>query len=160
MLTRRAVLTGTAAASIAAIASARGVEAAAPPKNLAAAFGGCGYGNLNGGAVAVFHKDGPGFNAFMKFDEMAADVFFKETAFSKVEVFFKFFHKGWSSLASQVLDKLTSLDKAEAYFDKVAPDGANFVIKSENDLGVFAKIEANPDGGLQLVLTEVSPQID
>ena len=53
MLTRRRVLTGTAAASIVAIASAHGV-AAAGPNNLAGFD--LDFGNLQDGAFGAFHK--------------------------------------------------------------------------------------------------------
>jgi hypothetical protein len=53
MLTRREVLTGTAASSIAAVASAHGVEAAAPDSQ---GFD-VGFGTLQDDAAVLFHKD-------------------------------------------------------------------------------------------------------
>ena len=87
MLTRRQVLTGTAASSIAAIASARGVEAAADD-----GFG-MGFGNLQNGAAVAFHKDKLGFSFFIKQDNAAAQVFYKEQILGQIGVFLKSFHK-------------------------------------------------------------------
>jgi hypothetical protein len=107
MVTRRALLKGTAAGSIAAIASSRGVTAsAAPPApvpipypNLDSAFG-AGYGNLEGGAVGGFLKVTDGFNVFFKFYKTGAEVFMKEVAVGAIDTHIKFFDKGWSALQS------------------------------------------------------------
>ena len=170
MLTRRAVLTGTAAASIAAIANARGVEAAPPA--IQAGFGGCGYGSVTGGAIAVFEKHGPfdkdgpfdkqrpGFGAFVKFDETSVDMVFKES-FDKdtVAVFFKVFSKDSWSESSHTFDKLTSMDKAHAYFAKVGPDLAHFFVEDENEVQAFVKISVNTDG-VHFEIGDVAPDID
>src|SRR5689334_17307640 len=87
MVTRRAVLKGTAAASIGAIAAAHGatpVEAAGLE---------CGFGNLEGGAVGGFYKQKDAFQVSVKFHKVSADVFLKEQVAGGVAVFFKFFHK-------------------------------------------------------------------
>ena len=83
MLTRRQVLTGTAASSIAAIASARGVAAAAPD---AQGFD-VGFGSLLDGAAVVFHKQELGFSFFLKLQDSAAQVFYKEEVLGQIGVF-------------------------------------------------------------------------
>jgi len=153
MLTRRAVLSGTAAASVAAIASAHGVATAAP----AAAAGGdlgCGFGNLQGGALASFQKDLTGFQAFVKFgDNRAAEVFIKEMADGSVDVFSKAFDKAWSDVSTISLNRLGSLSGAEASFAKVAVDGASFFIKM-NDTSVLTTFVSS-EKGVQISVDEI-----
>ncbi len=145
MVTRRAVLTGTAAASIAAIASARGVAAAEP--NTQAGFGfDLGFGNLQDGAVGAFLKYRSAFGVFLKFEGSGAEVFYKEAPSGGVEVFLKSFLKGWTPVTSFFLKELGSLEGAVAAFHKIVPDGAEFFIKGENGIGVFTTFESGEEG--------------
>ena len=133
MITRRGVLKGAAAGSIAAIASAHGV-AAAP----ASAQGGfdAGFGNLEGGALGAFHKEPNGFNGFFKFYKSAAEVFYKEDVAGGVDVFFKFmkfFHKGWTAFDKVHLPDVQSLEGAEAGFFKLEQDSAGIFLKLNDE---------------------------
>jgi hypothetical protein len=140
MLTRRQVLAGTAASSIAAIASARGVAAAAP-----VADGGfdAGFGTLQGGAAAVFHKEDLGFSFFVKLRSSAAQVFYKEESSGQISLFFKFFdkadklgeaafQKGSWMLVDQFGGFLKSPSDASAGFLKIDSSAAQIFIKYEN----------------------------
>jgi hypothetical protein len=141
MLTRRQVLKGTAAGSIAAIASARGVVAAAstPPTTPATPPGvpipypntgfDAGYGTLMGGAAVAFMKDALGFSFFIKFDWGAAQVFYKEDQPGTITPFLKFFLKGMAvtSTQEQSFDGFLK----EAGFYKVAPDVVSIFLKYE-----------------------------
>jgi hypothetical protein len=149
MLTRRKILTGTAAASIAAIAGAHGV---AP----AEAQLGCGFGDLQGGADASFHKELGGIEAFIKFDGTAADIFYKEDLFGKIQVFYKTFFKGWTPVISMPLANAVGLGTAEAYYQKVSPTGATFFLKAGNTVGVTATITVGSEG----ISLTVSDQTD
>jgi hypothetical protein len=156
MVTRRAVLKGTAAASIGAIAAAHG---ATPVE--AAPFG-VGYGQLAGGAVGGFYKYRDAFQVALKFHKFAADVFFKEETAGGVAIFIKFFDKEWTTIETQQLsqDAFPDLKMTDLYFSKIHTSGAEFFIKNElrNSLqgtietstdGVFYKFEEvkyNPDG--------------
>lgn len=127
MVTRRAVLKGTAAASIGAIAAAHGatpVEAAGLE---------CGFGNLAGGAVAGFYKEKTGFNASIKFHKASIDIFIKQLETGGVAIFSKFFHKHWSPLETQELDARTfpDLKFAEISFLKIEQDNAQLFLKTE-----------------------------
>jgi len=153
MLTRRAVLSGTAAASVAAIASAHGVATAAPAAAVGADLG-CGFGTLDGGALASFHKEDVGFQVFMKWaDNRAADVFYKEMGDGTVDVFFKFFIKGWSDVSTISLSRPATLSGAEASFAKVAADGASFFIKM-NDTSVLTTFVSS-EKGVQISVNEI-----
>ncbi len=138
MLTRRQVLTGTAAASIAAIASARGVAAAAPGAD--AGFN-VGFGNLQDGAALAFHKDEIGFSFFIKFYDSAAQVFYKESTAGQIGVFLKQFHKvdltdaAFHKVSWQLVDQFGGFLKnvgAEAGFLKVNSTLAQIFLKYEN----------------------------
>lgn len=122
MVTRRAVLRGTAAASIGAIAAARG---AAP------AEASIGYGTLSGGAVGGFYKYRDAFQVALKFHKISADIFFKEAVAGGVEVFLKFFNKGWSTEQTTQLSEnfYKDLQTSDLYFSKIAVDGAEFFVK-------------------------------
>lgn len=157
-VTRRAVLSGTAAASVAAIASAHGVATAAP----AAAAGGdlgCGLGNLDG-AVASFVKMNDAFHVVMKWGGgSAADVFYKpQSPGGGVDVFFKFFSKGflngWSDFSTVSLNRLGTLNGAEASFAKVNMDGAAFFIKGGNTSVVTTFVSS--EEGVQMSVDEIS----
>lgn len=142
MLTRRAVLKGAAAGSIAAIASARGVAAEpADPSGIA----GIGFGTLEGGAAAAFHKvelelNLGGYDAFLKFHKAAARIFYKETPdASAVNAYLKFLkfqpplpaNGGWSPLT--VIETLEgNLQGAEAGFVKIDQRSAQFFLKRPN----------------------------
>ena len=156
MLTRREVLTGTAAASIGAIASAHGVAAAEPT---AQGELNCGFGNLTDGVIARFDKpfDKPfgAINVFVKFEDTAAELFYKPQLTGEIELFFKFFSKGWSETQSQILGFAKGFG-ADAYFEKVGPIGARFFFKSENDVQVTTDITSNQDG-LNIFLKEATP---
>jgi hypothetical protein len=153
MVTRRAVLKGTAAASIGAIAAAHGatpVEA-----NFSA-----GYGQLAGGAVGGFYKYRDAFQIAVKFHKIAAEVFFKEQISGGVAVFFKFFHKEWTTFETQQLSaSFPDLKTTDLYFSKIETERADFFLKNEfssvqgsvgiSKDGIFSKFEEvpyNPDG--------------
>jgi hypothetical protein len=138
MLTRRQVLSGTAAASIAAIASARGVAAAAPGAD--AGFD-VGFGNLQDGAAVAFHKDDLGFSFFIKFEGSAAQVFYKEQTPGEIGVFLKYFPKvgltdaAFRKVSWQLVDQFDGFLKvvdAEAGFYKVSSKLAQIFLKYEN----------------------------
>ena len=133
MLTRRAVLTGTAAASIATIASSRGVAVAADDGI------GPGFGDLDGGALGAFHKTSNGWAIFMKWPDLGAEIFYKQTSAGTVQVLSKIFNKGWSPVASKFLK--TTLDGGAAAFDKTTPLGADFFVKDANGVTLlFSKV--------------------
>ena len=157
MLTRRGVLKGAAAASIAALASAHNsaVAAAAPGSN--SGFG-LSIGNLENGGLGAFDKHPDSFGVFVRWkrssgpgDEgpeesrVGADLIFKDSP-SGVEVFQKVFDKGWTPVTSFFLKILPSLDGAEASFTKFDKARAEFFIKGENNIGVIATVETNADG--------------
>lgn len=138
MLTRRQVLTGTAASSIAAIASARGVAAAAPD---AQGFD-VGFGNLQDGAAVVFHKTDLGFSFFLKLQDSAAQVFYKEEVLGQIGVFLKYFPSrgairdaAFQKISWSQVDQLGGFLKntvgAEAGFYKVNSTLAQIFLKFE-----------------------------
>jgi hypothetical protein len=129
MITRRGVLKGAAAGSIAAIASAHGVAAA--PASAQGGFA-AGFGTLEGGALGAFYKEREGFDVFFKFYKSAAEVFYKEDVAGTVDVFYKFhkfFHKGWTPFSKIESLEGRSLEGAEAGFLKLQRDGAGFFLK-------------------------------
>lgn len=147
MITRRAVLKGTAASSIAAIATARGVSAA--PADTLSAFGG-GYGTLEGGALGAFHKQPNGYSVFFKFHKSAAEVFYKLNDASGLDIFLKFFHKEWSSLMP--IDSLVdvSLEGADAGFYKLLRDSVGFFIKFGDGVGAhYLNVSADGQYGFE-----------
>ena len=127
MVTRIAVLKGTAAASIGAIAAAHG----ATPVDAAELS--CGFGNLAGGAVAGFYKERSAFNVSLKFNKFAADIFIKEQPEGGVAIFSKFFHKHWE--AGPVLqlsaDKFPDLKLSELSFLKLDAASVDVFLKNE-----------------------------
>ena len=154
MVTRRAVLKGTAAASIGAIAAAHG---AAPAEAESLAVG---YGQLTGGAVGAFQKYRDAFQIAVKFNKIAADIFIKEDALSGgVAVFSKFFHKEWIVGETLQLDSkfFKDLKTSDLYFSKIDVDKADFFLKDRvtqvsmqgavgvDKEGPFFKFEAQPD---------------
>ena len=143
MVTRRAVLKGTAAASIGAIAAAHG---AAPAE--AAALNG-GFGQLTGGAVAGFWKLNDAFQVAMKFDKISTEIFFKDEPAGGVAVFFKFFQKQWTTVETQQLSSafFKNLQTSELYFAKVDSARAEFFLKDKvNQTSVQGTFELNSDG--------------
>ena len=142
MVTRRAVLKGTAAASIGAIAAAHGatpVEAAGLE---------CGYGNLaRGGAIGGFWKEPNAFQVSLKFYKVAADVFIKEQLEGGVAIFFKFFNKDWSPLQVQELsaDKFPDLKLTDLSFLKLDSGNAEIFIKNELQNSVRGTISLESD---------------
>jgi hypothetical protein len=144
MVTRRAVLKGTAAASIGAIAAAHG---AAPAE---AASLDVGYGQLTGGAVGAFQKFRDAFQIAVKFNKIAADIFIKEDELSGgVAVFSKFFDKEWIEVESVQLGSAFSKDlkTSELYFSKIGVDKADFFLKDRvNQTLVAGTVELNKDG--------------
>ena len=152
MLTRREVLTGTAAASIGAIASAHGVAAAAPEVQGALS---CGTGNLTNGAIARFDKPNGAIAIFLKFENTAAELFYKDEASGGIELFWKVFDKGWSKVESKFLSFAKGFG-SEAYFSKVENQGARFFWKSQNDVQITTDISLG-DGGLDIFLKEETP---
>ena len=143
MVTRRAVLRGTAAASIGAIAAAHG---AAPAE---AASLECGFGQLTGGAVGGFWKFKDAFQVAIKFDKFAADIFIKEATSEGVEIFGKFFHKHWTALEPQRLSAefFKNLQTSELNFSKIEVASAEFFLKDQkNKTSLQGTLEVNSDG--------------
>ena len=143
MLTRRAVLKGTAAASIGAIAAAHG---AAPVE---AASLNIGYGQLAGGAVGGFYKYRDAFQVALKFHKLSADIFFKEDVAGGVSVFLKYFDKHW--IAGETLqlgsEFFKDLQTSELYFSKIEIDKAQFFLKDKvNNTAVQGTLEINKEG--------------
>src|SRR5688572_26164065 len=123
MLTRRQVLTGTAAASIGAIASAHGVAAAVPDVE------GCGVGNPTDGVLARFDKPLGAISLFMKFKDSAAELFYKpQVGGEGIELFWKIFDKAWSKTEFKSLSFAKGFG-TEAFFSKVEIDAAQFFFK-------------------------------
>lgn len=150
-LTRRQVLAGTAASSIAAIASARGVAAAAEEGFSE------GFGNLQDGAAAAFHKDRLGFSFFLKLRDSAAQVFYKEQTQGQIGLFLKLFQKGRFGEAAfhkvewQLVDSFAGFLKlapgAEAGFLKLDSSVAQIFLKYENaDQQVVQDVRSLQDG--------------
>lgn len=141
MVTRRAVLKGTAAASIGAIAAAHG----ATP--VAAAELSCGFGNLAGGAVAGFYKERSAFNVSLKFQKFAADIFIKEQAEGGVAIFGKFFHKHWEAAPVVELspDKFPDLKLSELSFLKLDSSSVEFFVKNELQYAAVGTISIEAD---------------
>ena len=152
MLTRREVLTGTAAASIGAIASAHGVAAAAPDVQGL----NCGTGNLTDGVIARFDKPLGTIGVFLKFKDSAAELFYKPQVSGEIELFWKVFDRGWSKVDSKLLSFAKGFS-ADAFFSKVELDAASFFFKSENDIAVTTDIKFGDDGGLDIFLKEEEP---
>jgi hypothetical protein len=153
MLTRREVLTGTAAASIGAIASAHGVAAAAPDLQ----GGLCGAGNLTNGVIARFDKPQGTIGVFLKFQDSAAELFYKpQVGDGAIELFWKVFNKGWSKVESKLLGSATGFS-TDAFFSKVELDAASFFFKSQNDVAVTTDIKFGDNGGLDIFLKEETP---
>lgn len=125
MVTRRAVLKGTAAASIGAIAAAHG---AAPVEAASLSIG---YGQLAGGAVGGFYKYRDAFQVALKFHKLSADIFFKEDVAGGVSVFLKFFDKHWTTGDTQSLGSafFKDLQTSELYFSKIEVGRAEFFVK-------------------------------
>lgn len=137
MVTRRAVLKGTAAASIGAIAAAHGATPVAAAE---------GYGQLAGGAAASFHKWRDAFQVSLKFHKYAAEVFMKEVT-GGVDVFFKFFHKGWVVGETQSLsDRFPDLKSSELSFVKLDTSSAGFFLKSQDGATALATVDISTDG--------------
>ena len=153
MLTRREVLTGVAAASIAAIASARDSAMAQADGGDGVGFG-CGKVPAES-ALASFHKHSAGFDVFLKLEDSAAAVFFKELPGGGVEVFekSKSFDK-WTPLTSLFLKQLDSLDGTKGSFD-FDSTGADFFLKIENQNVVDTTFESSPEGFLKITIKEV-----
>lgn len=138
MLTRREVLTGTAAASIAAIASARGI---------AVADVGC--GDMRGSVLGAFTKEDAAVGVFLKWETTRAEVFYKQESLDGVQVFFKFFDKhrgGWTPVTAFFLKELASLEGAAAHFLKIDAQGAEFFIKSPAGAAVLTRLGQGEDG--------------
>jgi len=154
MLTRREVLTGTAAASIGAIASAHGVAAAAPDLE------GCGTGNLTDGVIARFDKPLGTIGLFLKFQDSAAELFYKPQVGGDgaIELFWKRFNKGWSKTETEVLAFAKGFG-TEAFFAKVEIDAAQFFFKDGSGVGVITDIKFGEDGGLDIFVKEENPII-
>ncbi len=143
MVTRRAVLKGTAAASIGAIAAAHG---AVPAE--AASFA-VGYGQLTGGAVGGFYKYRDAFQVALKFEKLSADIFFKEDVNGGVAVFFKFFDKAWTTVETQQVSSelFADLKTTDLYFSKIDSGKAEFFLKDKiSNNSIQGTIETNVDG--------------
>lgn len=143
MVTRRAVLRGTAAASIGAIAAAHG---AAP----AEAAVSCGFGQLTGGAVGGFQKWRDAFQVSLRFDKTEADIFIKEVGSEGVAIFAKFFQKvRWETADTVKLSSefLKDLQTSELNFSKIEVNSAEFFLKdAKSRATVKGTVEINSDG--------------
>lgn len=140
MVTRRAVLKGTAAASIGAIAAAHG----ATPIDAAALD--IGYGQLESGAAAGFSKYRDAFQIAVKFHKVSAEMFLKEQVSGGVAVFFKFFHKEWTTFETQQLSEaFPDLKTTDVYFSKIESSSAEFFVKNELNF-LKATISMSPKG--------------
>lgn len=138
MVTRRAVLKGTAAASIGAIAAAHGATPVAAAE---------GYGQLAGGAAASFHKWRDAFQVSLKFHKHAADIFIKESVAGGVDIFFKFFHKEWVVGETQSLsDRFPNLKSSELSFWKLDISSAGIFLKSPDGATALATVDISTDG--------------
>jgi hypothetical protein len=135
MLTRRQVLAGTAAGSIAAIASARGVAAAAPGSGFDV-----GFGKLDGGAAAAFHKEELGFSFFIKLHDGAAQVFYKEETLGVIGVFLKF-SKVEATEAAFLKVAWTQVGALSGYVKDAADPGAGFYKLDSSLAQIFLKFE-------------------
>jgi hypothetical protein len=144
MVTRRAVLRGTAAASIGAIAAAHG----AAPAEAADSFGE-GFGQLAGGAVGGFWKFRDAFQASVKFEKFAAEVFFKEDPSGSIAVFSKAFSKGWTVHPVQFIDSslFPDLKTSSLSFSKLDAASAQLDLKSNGNDNHFFKGTISTDGG-------------
>jgi len=143
MISRRKVLTGTAAASIAAIASAHGV----PTASAAAQDGlGLGFGDLNGGAVGAFSKAFDTLSFIVKWDIDGAEIFFKTLPEGNIGIFVKTFAKGWTKIASQFEKFHSSLDGSNAGFTNLQSDGAEFFVKMSQGIRIVGTVTNNADG--------------
>jgi hypothetical protein len=143
MVTRRAVLKGTAAASIGAIAAAHG---AVPAE---AASLDAGYGQLAGGAIGAFYKERDAFQIALKFYKAAAEVFFKEDVGGGVSVFFKFFDKArWSTVVAEPLDArlFPDLKTSDLYFSKIHPAGAELFLKNDLNNAISGQVDVSAEG--------------
>lgn len=151
MVSRRTVLKGAAAGSIAAIAAARGVAAA--PADKLGNFG-AGFGSLEGGAAGVFHKvKDAGFDVFIKFHKSAAQVFYKINEASGLDVFIKFLEveSGWSPVTQIESIQEVVLEEAATGFYKLETDSAGIFLKlgdgeREHYLNVYSDGEFGPGG--------------
>jgi len=155
MVTRRAVLKGTAAASIGAIAAAKG----ATPVDAAALD--AGWGNISdGGAAGAFWKYRDAFQIAVKFQKIAAEVFLKDQIDGGVAIFFKFFEKQrWSQFDSQKLsDAFPNLAGAELNFVKLHTGGAEFFVKIDR-AALTGSIETSKDG-IFYKFEELKPNTD
>lgn len=126
MVTRRAVLKGTAAASIGAIAAAHGAtpaEASVP----------AGFGVLAGGAAGGFYKYRDAFQVALKFHKISADIFFKEDVAGGVSVFLKYFDKQWIEGDTLKLGEefFKDLQTSDLYFSKIETNKAEFFVKDQ-----------------------------
>lgn len=154
MLTRRQMLSGTAAGSIAAIATAHGVAAAAPG---AQGFD-VGFGTLQNGAAVLFHKENIGFQFFVKMNDSAAQVFYKEEILGQIGIFLKYFpkvdvkdaafQKATWTLVDQFGGFLKDAVGAEAGFYKVTSTGAQIFLKYENTDQVLTQDVRTFEGGV------------
>lgn len=167
MLTRRQVLSGTAAGSIAAIASAHGIAAAPAGEQGFDA----GFGTLQGGAAVAFHKVENGFSIFLKLDNTAAQVFYKEEILGQIGVFLKSFikmtdgaaafHKVTWTLVDQFAGFLKDAVGAEAGFYKVTSSNAQIFLKYEDPNRSLAQDVRTLQGGLLLPSeNSCAPRVD
>lgn len=137
MVTRRTMLKGTAAGSIAAIASAHGVATAAD--NSLASLG---YGGLDGGALGAFQKFQKGYSAFFKFQKAAAEIVYLEDA-GNIEVFIKHFNKGWGAFQKHDVLEGVGLVDASVGFYKLEVDGVGIFFKVGGESLLDLNFDAN-----------------
>lgn len=149
MLTRRQVLAGTAAGSIAAIASARGVAAATDAQGFDV-----GFGSLLDGAAVVFHKQDLGFSFFLKLQDSAAHVFYKEEILGQIGVFLKYYPTR-SALSDAAFQKVTwnQVDQFEGFLKNTVGAEAGFYKVQATLAQIFLKFQGPDQTLLQDVRT-------
>ena len=151
MVTRRAVLKGTAAVSLGAIAAAHGAAPADAAPSLS-----LGYGELTGGVIGGFQKYSDAFQIALKFHKSAVELFYKEQPAGGVGIFIKVFEKHWVAEELVPIDSkfFPDLKMADLYFSKFHTGGADFFLKlRDEDTGELkeypfasGKIELSKDG--------------
>ena len=144
MVTRRAVLKGTAAISIGAIAAAHGAAPAeAAPLSL-------GYGQLTGGVIGGFQKYSDAFQIAIKFQKWAVEIFYKEQP-EGVGGFVKFFDKDWFTQEISLDSKyFPDLKNTDLYFSKFHAGGADFFVKLRDEITLELKEYPYASGKIEL----------
>ena len=135
MITRRRGLSGTAAASIAAIATA---DAKAAPASDSNGFD-MGFGALESGAIGGFFKSPDNsYRFFLKWAGAGVELFLKDNVSGKVDVFQKSFIKGWSQITQVPNTEGFSIPgplaiTSDAHFQKIDTKSGKFAWTSQYD---------------------------